>query len=69
MTEPAEPAARVREALAALAARDPARRVFGAAHHRYELAPPLSAGELGAAERALGAELPDELRAFAREVG
>lgn len=64
-----EPAADVREALAALAARDPARRAFGAAHHRYELAPPLTADEVGAVERALGAALPDELRAFALEVG
>jgi hypothetical protein len=65
----AELAATVREALAALAARDPARRAFGAAAHRYELAPPLAAADLDAAARALGAALPEELRAFALEVG
>lgn len=73
MTAPVPPAselaATVREALAALAARDPARRAFGAAAHRYELAPPLAAAAVDAVERALGAALPEELRAFALEVG
>lgn len=57
----------VREAVAALAAADPARRRFGAARHRYELAPPLSAEALAAVEARLGAALPDELRGFAGE--
>jgi len=54
-----------REAVAALAAADPALRRFGAAAHRYALAPPLTAAALAAAEGRLGAELPDELRGFA----
>ena len=42
-----------REAVAALAAADPALRRFGAAQHRYALAPPLDAAALAAAEAAL----------------
>jgi hypothetical protein len=54
-----ELAATIREAIAALAAVDPNRRRFGAAHHRYELAPPLAA---------LAADVP-ELCEFATTVG
>ena len=57
-----------REAVAALAAADPALRRCGAAVHRYALAPPLTAAALAAAEHQLGAALPDELRAFATEL-
>ena len=59
----------VREAVAALGAADPARRRFGAAHHRYELAPPLTGAALDALDAQLGAALPDELRGFAAAVG
>ena len=53
-------AATVREALAALAASDRGCARFGAAHHRYALAPPLAAAPDG---------LPDDLRAFVAEIG
>src|SRR4051812_23755614 len=56
------------EAVGALAAADRALRRFGAAQHRYALAPPLDAAALAAVEAALGAALPDELRAFAGEL-
>jgi len=65
----AELAATVREALATLAAGDRSLRRFGAAHHRYELAAPLASEELASLERALGAELPSDVRRFATEVG
>ena len=55
-----ELATTVREALAALAASDPAYKRFGAAHHRYELAPPLELTSV---------DLPDDLRAFVRDIG
>lgn len=61
--------ATVREAVHALAEADRALRRFGAAHHRYTLWPPLAAAELDALERRLGAVLPDDVRAFAAEVG
>jgi hypothetical protein len=54
-----ELAATIREALAALAAGDPSRRRFGAAAHRYELAPPLATLALDV----------DELHRIATEVG
>jgi hypothetical protein len=60
--------ATLREAVAALAAADPALRRFGAARHRYELAPPLTAAELAAVEHRIGAALPDDVRGFAAEV-
>jgi hypothetical protein len=59
----------VREAVRALAAADPDLRRFGAARHRYALRPPLPPAELEAIEHRLGAALPDDLRAFAAEVG
>jgi hypothetical protein len=58
-----------REAVRELAAADPALRRFGAAGHRYELLPPLSAAALAAVEAQLGAALPDDLQAFATELG
>ena len=61
--------ATVRAAVGALAAGDPRRARFGAARHGYELAPPLGAAELTALEDRLGGALPDDLRAFAVEVG
>jgi hypothetical protein len=52
---------RVRELLAALAASDPACKRFGAAQHRYELAPPVTDVELGQIEdRLAGASLPED---------
>ena len=60
--------ATVREAVRALAVADPELRRFGAGRHRYELQPPLAVSELDALERRLG-PLPDDLRAFAAEVG
>jgi len=61
--------ATLREAVAALAAADPACRRFGAAQHRYALAPVLGDDAIAAIERQIGAALPDELAAFARAVG
>jgi hypothetical protein len=61
--------ATLREAVHALAAEDPRLRRFGAAQHRYQLAPPLEPAALAEVEHQLGAALPDELRAFAAEVG
>jgi hypothetical protein len=61
--------ATARDAVNALAAADPHRLRFGASHHRYQLAPPLSAAALDALEHSVGAPLPDDLRAFATEVG
>lgn len=49
--------ATLRETLAALAAADPKLLRFGAAHHRYQLAPVLQ-----------DPDLPDELRAYATEI-
>jgi hypothetical protein len=48
----------VRDAIAAAAAADPMLRRFGAARHRYTLAPPIN-----------DARMPDDLRAFAAEIG
>jgi len=59
----------VREALATLAAGDRSFKRFGAAHHRYELAPPLDADALTALETALASTLPDEVLLFAADVG
>lgn len=50
--------ATLRETLAALAAADPKHQRFGAAHHRYALAPPLRDAT----------HLPDELRAYATQI-
>ncbi|CAN5849393.1 hypothetical protein BH11MYX3_BH11MYX3_07880 [soil metagenome] len=50
----------VREAVAALAASDRNLTRFGAAHHRYQLAPPLAAAS---------DELPEDLRSFATTIG
>jgi hypothetical protein len=61
--------ATVREAVRALAAEDAGLRRFGASHHRYELAAPLTAAELAGLEARLGAALPDDLRGFGAEVG
>jgi hypothetical protein len=58
----------VRDAVAALAAADPARRRFGATRHRYALAPPLTEAAVATVEARLGAALPDEVRGFATGV-
>jgi hypothetical protein len=50
----------LKDTLAALAAADPELRRFGAAKHRYELAPVLSAEA--------AADLPDEVRAYATQI-
>jgi hypothetical protein len=55
-----ELAATIREALAALAASDRKLTRFGAAQHRYELAPPIESAP---------AELPDDLRELVTTVG
>lgn len=55
-----ELAVTVREAVAALAASDRPLRRFGAAHHRYVLAPPLAEAPAG---------LPDDLATFVTEIG
>jgi hypothetical protein len=60
--------ATVRQAVAALAAADPSLRRFGAAHHRYELAPPLTTEALAAVEHQLAATLPDDVRSFAGQL-
>jgi hypothetical protein len=57
----------LRDAVRALADADRSLRRFGAAHHRYQLAPPLTAEALAAVERMIG-PLPDDVRAFVREV-
>ncbi|MBA2541758.1 MAG: SMI1/KNR4 family protein, partial [Deltaproteobacteria bacterium] len=50
----------IREALRALAASDRSRKRFGAARHRYELAPCVND---------LPAELPPDLQDFATRIG
>ncbi|HET9621483.1 MAG TPA: SMI1/KNR4 family protein [Kofleriaceae bacterium] len=62
-----ELAATLRNAVRALADADRSLRRFGAAHHRYALAPPLTAAQLAALEARVGA-LPDDVRAFATEI-
>ncbi len=52
-----------------LAAIDRHLGVFGAKVHRYVLAPPFSADELGGLERQLGVALPEEYGRFVRELG
>jgi hypothetical protein len=52
-----------------LASVDRHQGVFGAKAHRYTLAPPLSADELGGLERQLGVDLPDDYGRFVRELG
>lgn len=51
---------RLREILAALAASDASFKRFGAAQHRYELAPPLTDEQLAVLDEAAGAPLPDD---------
>lgn len=60
---------RIRPALSALRAFDPACEVFGARTHRYDLAPPVSAEAISAFERDHGIVLPLEYRAFLAHVG
>lgn len=64
-----ELAATIREALATLAAGDRSLSRFGAAQHRYELAPPLATSALTEVEIDLGATLPGDLLLFAAGVG
>jgi hypothetical protein len=65
----AELAATIREALAGLAAGDRRYVRFGAAQHRYELAPPLTSHQLAEIELDHGVRLPDDLLAFAANIG
>jgi hypothetical protein len=51
---------RLREILAALSASDPGCKRFGAARHRYEMAPPLGDRELAAVDDRLGVTLPED---------
>ncbi|MEW2120521.1 SMI1/KNR4 family protein [Streptomyces sp. NPDC005474] len=57
--------ARVRE----LGLRDPGRERFGAATHRYELAPALPEAEIREFETSHGIDLPTAYRSFLTEVG
>ncbi|MDB4956129.1 MAG: hypothetical protein JWO36_3698 [Myxococcales bacterium] len=59
--------ATLRETFATLAAADRSLKRFGAAQHRYELAPPVA--DVAAIERALGATLPDDYRDYIMHVG
>ncbi|MGV9453730.1 SMI1/KNR4 family protein [Streptomyces sp. NPDC003635] len=52
-----------------MAAADPRRERFGAATHRYELAPRLPEAEIRAFEEGHGVDLPVEYRSFVAEVG
>ena len=58
MSDPAT----LRDAIAACAAADPKLLRFGAARHRYALAPPIT-------DEAVLARWPDELRTFASQIG
>ncbi|MCB5166492.1 SMI1/KNR4 family protein [Streptomyces bambusae] len=62
-------AADVRARLRELAEEDPELRRFGAATHRYELAPPLPEAEIRAFEEAHGVVLPADYRSFVTEIG
>lgn len=55
--------------MAALARRDPGLRRFGAATHRYRLAPPLAPERLAHLERAANVRLPDDYRDFVLTLG
>lgn len=57
------------EAVAALARRDPGLRRFGAATHRYRLAPPVTPEQLARLERAANVRLPDDYRDFVLTLG
>ena len=59
----------MRASLELLAASDRSLRRFGAAQHRYELAPPLAKSSLVEIETALATTLPDDLRTFVTETG
>ncbi|HEX4451982.1 MAG TPA: hypothetical protein VH143_13985, partial [Kofleriaceae bacterium] len=54
--------ATLRDGIAAAAAADPELRRFGASRHHYRLAPPVT-------DARVLARLPDDLRAFAAELG
>jgi hypothetical protein len=54
--------ATLRDGIAAAAAADPQLRRFGASRHRYQLAPPIT-------DRRVLDLLPDDMRAFAAELG
>lgn len=60
--------ASLRDSVHALAARDPGLHRFGAAQHRYQLAPSLDEPALAAIEDRIGATLPRDLRQFASEI-
>lgn len=59
----------VGEAVASLGRKDPGLRRFGAAAHRYQLAPPLAAERLAQLERAANVRLPDDYRDFVLTLG
>lgn len=59
----------VRRGLADKAAADPDLTQFGAAGHRYELAPPLALNRVEGFESQYGVRLPDSYREFLLTVG
>lgn len=59
----------LQKSIALLRAIDRSCVVFGATSHEYALAAPMSRADLEAKERALGAVLPDEHRAFLVSIG
>lgn len=64
-----ERAATLRAFAAQAAAADPHHRRFGARHHRYAWAPPLSEARVEELERAIGAPLPASYRRFVTTIG
>ncbi len=59
----------VRDRVEQLSLRTSSAKVFGADHHLFHLAAPLSAAELSQVEQQLGVTFPQEYRTFLTEVG
>lgn len=58
----------VRDRVEQLSLRTSSAKVFGADHHLFHLAAPLSAAELSQVEQQLGVTFPQEYRTFLTEV-